>query len=422
LNFSLRRAGVIAAFVVLALVVVSVLGQLGVFVPRARTVADTPDDSATPTAEIASQVPIELTITAVSTLSDQSAMATAIAESSLATPTPGQTANGSSSLPTSPSPSTIFLPVVVIGSQPENGTPTPTQTPVPYPAPASALQATATPTPTRGPIQLTKLGLGVYASGGGELSILDQARPSVILLLDPTIDFAQEVHKRFPGAFIVGRIFVASEPLDNPTQRGSDFADRVAGLAVPLKGVVNAWMSYNEIGSGSDLTGLANYDLFQAAFAHRLQDTYGVAAVAGNDGPRAIPAELYPHYYADAIRVSKYFGVHIYPDPSIKSLRDPNATDQVLYYRKIKAALDAAGIPSGQFIATEVGLYNGWRGVTSDDSMGNDFTWLADQMKADSYVLGMTIFGTFRSTDQWGNFEIAGSSIPQIIGDYNTVH
>jgi hypothetical protein len=422
LNYPFRRAGVVVAFVVLAVVVVSILGQLGVFVPRARTVADTPDDSATPTVEAATPVPIDLTITAVSTLSNQSAMATAVAESSVARPTPGDITTGGLSAASSPSPSTILLPVVLNAGVPEIVTPTPSETPVPYPPPLSSNQPSSTPTPTRGPIRLTKLGLGVYASGGGELSILDQARPSVILLLDPTIDFAQEVHKRFPGAFIVGRIFLASQPLDNPTQRGSDFADRVAELAVPLKGIVNAWMSYNEIGSSSDLTGLANYNLFQAAFAHRLQDTYGVAAVAGNDGPRAIPPELYPRYYADAIRVSKYFGFHIYPDPSIKSLRDPNATDQVFYYRKIKAALDAAGVPSGPFIATEAGLYNGWRNVTSDDSMGNDFTWLADQMNADSYVLGLTIFGTFRSTDQWGNFEIAGSSIAQIIGDYNTVH
>jgi hypothetical protein len=415
LNFSVRRAGVVAAFVLLALVLVSVLGQLGVVVPRARSVAETPSDSATP-------VPIDLTITAVSTLSDQSAMATAVAESGLGTPTPTDTPSSRPLVANGSTPSTIFLPVVSNEGVPERPTPTPTDTPAPYPAPFTSPQPTSTPAPTRGPIRITKLGLGVYASGGGMLSILDQARPSVILLMDPTIDFAQEVHKRFPGAFLVGRIFVADQSLDNPTQRGSAFADRVAGLAVPLKGVVNAWMSYNEIGSSSDLGGLANYNLFQVAFAHRLQDTYGVAAVAANDGPRAIPPELYPRYYADAIRVSKYFGFHIYPDPTLKSLRDPNAADQIFYYRKIKAALDAAGVSSGPFIATEVGLYNGWRNATTDDSMANDFTWLADQLKGDQFVLGMTIFGTFRSGDQWGNFEIAGSSIPQIIGDYNTAH
>jgi hypothetical protein len=403
----------VVAFVLLAVVVASAMSQLGVLFPAARSVAETPADGATPS-------PIDLTITAVSSLSDQSAMSTAIAQSGQ-TPEPTETPLASTSANPSTGPSTIFLPVVGNEGVP-SATPTPTDTPEPYPPPTTQPQATVPPTPTRGPIKITKLGLGVYASGGGMLSILDEARPSVILLMDPSIDFAQEVRKRFPKAFIVGRFFVADQPLDNPSQRGTDFAERVAGLAVPLKGVVDAWMSYNEIGSSSDLTGLANYNLFQVAFAHRLQDKYGIPAVAANDGPRAIPAELYPQYYGDAIRVSQYFGFHVYPDPTIKSLRDPNATDQVLYYRKIHAALEAAGIKAGPFIATEIGLFNGWRDATTDTGMANDFTWVADQMNNDPYVLGMAIFGTFRSGDRWGNFEIQGSDIPQIVGDYNTVH
>jgi hypothetical protein len=410
----MRRLALVVALVLLTVVVASALSQLGVIFPAARSVAETPSDGSTPS-------PIDLTITAVSTLSDQSAMSTAIAESGQ-TPAPTETPLAGSAANPSGGPSTIYLPVV---SSEGASSPTPTATDTPeasYPAPTSQPQLTTPPLPTRGPIRITKLGLGVYASGGGMLSILDQMRPSVILLMDPSIDFAQEVRKRFPKAFIVGRIYVADQPLDNPSQRGTDFAERVAGLAVPLKGVVDAWMSYNEIGSSSDLAGLANYNLFQVAFAHRLQDKYDIAAVAANDGPRAIPAELYPKYYGDAIQVSRYFGFHVYPDASIKSLRDPNATDQVFYYRKIHAALDAAGIKSGPFIATEIGLYNGWRDATSDNIMASDFTWVADQMNNDPYVLGMAIFGTFRSGDRWGSFEVDGSSIPQIVGDYNTVH
>jgi hypothetical protein len=319
-----------------------------------------------------------------------------------------------------PTPAPIYLPDVPNGAFLATPTATPTETPVV----AVALGPTDTPpppTPTRGPVRVTKLGLGVYESGGGMLPILDQARPSVILLMDPSLDFAREVHRRFPKAFIVGRIFAASEPLDNPAQRGTAFADLVAGTAVPLKGVVDAWMSYNEIGSPDDPSTLVAYNAFQVAFAHRLQDVYGIAAVAGNDGPRAVPAELYPRYYADAIRTSRYFGVHVYANADIKSLRDPNAADQVFFYRKIHAALDAAGIQAGPFIFTEVGLYNGWRGVESDHDMGNDFTWLADQVNNDPYVLGMTVFGMF-ANQRWANFNVDGSAIPQIMGDYNTVH
>ena len=280
-----------------------------------------------------------------------------------------------------------------------------------------------TPLPTRGPIRITKLGLGVYASGGAMLPAMDESRPSVILLMDPSIDFANEVRQHFPKAFIIGRIYSASQPLDNPAQRGTDFADRVAATAVPLKGVVDAWMSYNEVANADDPANLTAYNTFQVAFAHRLQDYYGIPAVAGNDGPRSVPADDYPKYFAGAIQASRYFGVHSYTDPNVKSLRDPSAVDQVFYYRKIHAALAAAGVKSGPFIVTEIGLYGGWKDATTDTSMAQDFTWVADQMNDDPYMLGMTVFGLFNSNDDhWKAFNIDNSDIPRIMGDYNTVH
>jgi len=338
--------------------------------------------------------------------------------------TPGATAVGTvvpGPVPTAtPSgPTRVYLPVVIQGGPPQPpavAQVAPTATPIPGPPPP-----TPTPTPTRGPIRITKLGLGVYESGGAMLPILDEARPSVILLMDPTVDFAREVRRRFPKAFIVGRIFADPQPLDHPEQRGTAFADRVAQVAVPLKGVVNAWMSYNEVANGDDPANLIAYNAFQVAFAHRLQDHYGIAAVAGNDGPRSVRAEEYPQYFAEAISTSRYFGVHAYPDPGIKSLRDPAAYDQIFYYRKIHAALEAAGIKSGPFIVTEVGLYNGWRDVTSDTEMARDFVWYAEQMNQDSYTIGMAVFGLFLG-DRWSRFNIDGSIIPTIMGDYNTVH
>lgn len=314
--------------------------------------------------------------------------------------------------------STIYLPVVV-GPPGDTATPTPTSTPTPVSVAAPA--STPIPTPTRKPIRITKLGLGVYDSGGGMLPALDQSRPSVILLMDPSIDFAQSVRKKFPQAFIVGRIFAPSQPLDNPAARGTAFADQVAASAVPLKGVVNAWMSYNEVSGASDPQSLMNYNTFQVAFAHQLQDHYGIPAVCNNDGPRSIPAAFYPRYFGAAISTCKYFGFHIYPDKKFTSLRDPAAADQVFYYRQIYQALVGAGIQPGPFIATEVGLWDGWQGVTTDASMGQDFTWLADQMNQDSYVLGMTVYGLFApGRSEWDRFDVDHSAILNIMGDYNT--
>lgn len=342
-----------------------------------------------------------------------------------AVPTVGPEDLASSSPSATREPYHVYLPVVGNGAAP---TPTPTSQPSPTVTPAPAQIAsvstpppTSAPAATRGPIRITKLGLGVYDSGGAMLPILDQSRPSVILLQDPAADFAREVRKRFPRAFIVGRVFTADQPLDNPAQRGRAFADRVAAAAVPLKGVVDAWVSYNEVASSSDPGKLASYCTFQVAFAHHLQDDYGIAAVAANDGPRTVTAEDYVKYCADAIRTSKYFGFHDYPNPEVTSLRDPRAADQVFYYRRINDALLAAGISHGPFIATEVGLYNGFRGVESDTAMARDFVWLADQMNQDPYVLGGCVYGLF-VPGRWPGFNVDGSGIPQIMGDYNTQH
>jgi hypothetical protein len=334
------------------------------------------------------------------------------------TPTPGLTPDPVAQGAAQSTQTVLYFPFVSNGPAP-----TPTPMPTETPGPPSAQQAPGpAAVPTRRPIRITKLGLGVYESGGGMLPVLDEARPSVILLMDPALDFAREVRQRFPKAFIVGRIYATQQPLDNPTQRGRDFADRVAASAVPLKGVVDAWMSYNEVGSHDDPARMAAYNDFQVAFASHLQDDYGIAAVAGNDGPRAVTADDYVRYFAGAIRVSRYFGFHLYPNANVQSLRDPSAASQVFSYRQIHDALQAAGIPSGKFIATEVGLYNGWNGVTSDTSMAQDFTWLADQMNNDPYVLGMTVYGLFGpDRHEWQNFNIMNSAIPQIMGDYNTV-
>jgi hypothetical protein len=61
-------------------------------------------------------------------------------------------------------------------------------------------------------------------------------------------------------------------------------------------------MSYNERVRDNDHDAFVSYNRFQVAFARRLQGTYGIDAVAANDAPRAVDAEDYVHYFAEAIR------------------------------------------------------------------------------------------------------------------------
>lgn len=337
-----------------------------------------------------------------------------------ATPTPTSRPIPSPSAAPSATPAPTATAVVTPTS---TASPSATATATSSPTATTVPTSTPTPTPTRGPLRVTKLGLGVYASGGAVAADMDRWRPSVILLLDPTVDFARYVRATYPKAFIVGRHFVASQPLDNPGTRGAAFADEIATTAVPLKGVVNAWMSYNEVSgytSGSD-NNYAAWNAFQVAFAQRLQGAYGIDAVAGNDGPSAVSPDDYARFFASAISTSHYFGVHAYAPPGVRSFQEPNGKAAMLRYREIHDALQRAGVKSGPFILTETGLSDGWRGQETEDAAAADFIWLTSELDKDPYVIGQAAFGLFLpDNDRWKSFNVAGTLIEQIVGDYNT--
>lgn len=267
-------------------------------------------------------------------------------------------------------------------------------------------------------IKTSKVGVGVYALHAGDdvVDSLLAIKPGVILLQDPDINFARKVRYLFPRAFIIGRTFVPNQALDNPEHRGAALADKVAKMAVPFSGLIDAWQGYNEPVGHNDYKGYEAYNRLQVAFARRLQDHYGIPAVCGNDSPGAIEPEDYPKYFAEAIRVSRYFGIHAYAGPNALALNTPDAEYFALRYRKIHDELEKAGIKNVQMVITEVGLGNGWRGHVSEEAMAREFRWLADEMEKDPYVIGMAIFGIFAGSD-WYEFNIKGSRIVDLLGE-----
>jgi hypothetical protein len=185
-----------------------------------------------------------------------------------------------------------------------------------------------------------KWGVGVYKDSNRVVDLLRETQPGVILLMDPSEGWARKVRETVPNAFIVGRRYRAEtdQPLDHPQERGEEMADWVAELAVPLRGVVDAWMSYNEVLGSEPSNDYASYNRFQVAFAKRLQQGYGVAAIAANDGSGALDPEDYPTYFGDAIRASQFFGVHAYSPPGTSSIK-ADAETNVLRYRQSHDAL-----------------------------------------------------------------------------------
>ncbi|MCL4535513.1 MAG: hypothetical protein M1370_10195 [Bacteroidetes bacterium] len=257
------------------------------------------------------------------------------------------------------------------------------------------------------------MGVGVYYKGGNYIrSEVFRAQPGVILLAEPDVEFIREVRRLFPKAVIIGRRTAHQQPLDNPRQRGEAFADYVAQLAVPTKGLVDAWMSYNEPVRGGDFAAYKAWDEFQVAFAQRLKNQYGIDAVAGNDAPGAIDIQEYPQYFADAIRASKYFGIHAYASPKATTFREPAADWYVLRYRRVHDALEAAGINDVKMVLTEAALVEGWqRRNISAEQMAADYFWLADEMYKDPYAVGYAAFGIFLDPGQWFTYQLSGTTV-----------
>ncbi len=270
------------------------------------------------------------------------------------------------------------------------------------------------------PSNTRKIGVGIYAPGGNNMRAeLAKARPGVVLLMDPDPEFVREVRKLLPTAFIVGRRYVKDQPLDDPVRRGAAFADYVAERAVPVRGLVDSWMSYNEPVKSGDFAAYRAYNQFQAAFAQRLQGHYGIAAVAGNDAPGAVDISEYPLYFREAIRASRYFGLHAYSSQKAVSFREADAAWYALRYRKIHEALEAAGIRGVSIVVTEVALVEGWQGrkITAEQ-MAADYAWLANEMHRDAYNIGYAAFGLFPDNGRWKDYQLLGTRVTDLMGFY----
>ncbi len=313
-------------------------------------------------------------------------------------------------------------PVPTATPVPATSTPRPTG-PSPTPGPTETPRPTPPPGPTAGPkvpiTKITKWGLGVYMEGNEIFESLYVAKPTVLLLMDPSPGWAQRIRQWFPKAFIVGRRFrnEVSQPLDNPGARGAAFADAVAEHAVPLKGVVDAWVSYNEVVGKNAYEDYKRYNEFQVAFAHRLQDVHGVAAVAGNDGSGAVDPPDYAKYFGDAIKASRYFGVHAYSPLGSHSMREA-AEWNTLRYRKIHDELEKAGIKDVQMVITESGLGDGWLNRVDDVSLVQDFFWFTDELEKDPYMKGHAAYGVFDNDQKWKAFDLRATDVLTRMGYY----
>jgi hypothetical protein len=395
----------------------------GLLAASAAAAACTGPDQAPP--------PATATPTTPATARPTEAAATVLPTASAAAPTAPSTAVPAASTGTPTARPRAFAPLAPRDPVPPTASPRPRPTEVPRPVgPSPTPRATDTPRPTpppaptagpRVPItKQTKWGMGVYREGNEVFDDLYVSKPSTILLMDPTDDWARRIRRWFPEALIVGRIFrhETAQPLDNPGARGLAFADEVARSAVPLKGVVDAWMSYNEVVGHNAFEDYRRYDEFQVAFARKLQDDLGIPVVANNDGSGAVEPEDYPKYFANAIRTCRYFGLHAYSPLGAHTMREAPEWN-ALRYRKIHDELERAGIRGKEMVITESGLGDGWQGRVDDVRMVEDFFWFTDELHRDAYVLGHAAYGLFGGVaGEWRMFEMRATDILNRMGHY----
>ena len=276
----------------------------------------------------------------------------------------------------------------------------------------------------------TKLGVGLY--GGVPIDTLRTMRPALFLLEDPDPQAARDLRANFPKGLIIGRRFVpdgdpslanCQDGGEDHEAKGAAFADTIAKTAVPLQGVIDAWVGDNEQATASDRASLPCHAQFQSGFVQRLQGAYGVGAVAGNDAAGALDPDDYVKYYSRPISQAKYFGLHAYGKPQSGTLQSPDNVYYALRYRMVHDALANAGVPlpKGGFLLTETGLYDGWRGAVTDESMANDFLWLEQHLQEDDYVRGQMIFGLGLGNRFW-NFDLQSTTVPDRLGVYDAAH
>jgi hypothetical protein len=315
-------------------------------------------------------------------------------------------------------------------SAPPAPTAQPTNTVPPQPTSTPAPPPTATPTP--GPIVTNdKLGVGIYSSGL-PINVLRTLRPAMLLVQDPDPRSVPQLRAIFPKSLIVGRHYVpdgdftlahCGDAKEDHKAKGVAFADSLARTAVPLKGIIDAWVSDNEQTNSRDPGQLACHADFQTGFIETLQGKYGIAAVAGNDAAGALEPGDYPKYFAKPIGEAVYFGVHAYGKPETLTFQSPDAIFYALRYRLIHDELVKAGVPlpKGGFLLTETGYYQGWRGFVSVQKMADDFEWLEKQTEQDAYVTGQFIFG-MGTQGRFGNYEIMGTTMLEMLGQFNAAH
>jgi hypothetical protein len=262
----------------------------------------------------------------------------------------------------------------------------------------------------------SKLGIYVISLGGVDvIEYVRRAMPRVILSMDHNLETWRQVKQISPNTFLLGRYYLDDGEqiyLDQPELRATQFFNRMKPEMEKMRGIYDAWMGYNEtvIHSASEARRLSRFyvqwgSLMRAAnfksAAYSFATGNPSAGFPNPDGNGSEPN--YWEFLADGLRACDYLSLHEYSAPHLQDLKG----FLCLRYRQVRDILpeDArkpiliteCGLDGG-VIAGGASAQKGWTFFTNEDGYLAQLRWYDEELLADEYVLGATIF----SLNPWG--------------------
>jgi hypothetical protein len=276
---------------------------------------------------------------------------------------------------------------------------------------------------------MTKLGLHANRSSQPLVPFVRDAKPRIVKFLDHDLGTIQAVHAASPGTLLIGRLFTNDQRFQNPKQDAANFVAKILPYADRLRGLYEAWESYNEMNPAT-VDEAKRLNEFHVEFANQMH-AHGLKTIAYNFSTGTPELDMW-QYYADGAAASDYLGLHEYDAPRMDTLHQKSIAEGkggmwlALRYRRARAALP----PNARkpIIITECGVDGGVANEYKQDEEGRrvkkqgykDFrpehptsdymaqlTWYDDELNKDGYLVGACLFCFGQENPRWETFDLA---------------
>jgi hypothetical protein len=278
---------------------------------------------------------------------------------------------------------------------------------------------------------MPKSKLGPYILSLGATDMLDyftRAQPRVAVSIDHDPNTWRAIKQATPNTFVVGRFYLDDSEqifLDDPESRAEAFFNMMKPDAERMRGIYDAWMSYNEpiLHSRDEAQRLSRFharwgDLMRAAGL--VSCAYSFSAGNPSEGDPRPDGTFEPNYWldlAEGLRHCDLLSLHEYDAPTLSRVQGYLC----LRYRKAIAALPPDA--QRQVVITECGIDGGtldsahaqfgWQKFTNEDGYLATLQWYDTELQKDNYVIGAAIFALAGWPDSGpgkGSFSIVGAN------------